>query len=219
MNSVALWIVGMDKLLFAWVRETFGNPVIDFMSVYMSNLYFWTPLLVFLMVAVLMVPQKAPALNLLYGLGALVLSYQAAFMVTQLVGQPAPYVIEMITERQALPVTPPDNYIFSNYDFSFPDWEMAALTAMLMFANSRLRLNGQRLSLWFWVAMMLMGFMRVLAGHAYPYDVAAGWLLGRIVGWLMVVFAKNMDIVLNPPKVAAPVEVATPDEGSNQLEQ
>lgn len=214
MDSVALWILGMDKLLFAWVRETFGNPVFDYLSVYLSNIYFWTPALVFLMVSVLMIPQKAPALNLLYGLGAVVLSYQAAFLLMQIVGQPAPYVIEMITERASLPVSPPDSYVFSNFDFSFPDWEMAALTALLMFSKSRLRINGQKLSIWFWVMLMMVGFMRVLSGHAYPYDIAAGWLLGRMVGWLMVMFARNMDIVLNPQKEGLNTTVREPSEES-----
>lgn len=198
MGSIGHAIYAFDKRLFAWIRTSLGGESLDGFSAYASNLYFWTPFLIFLLVLLLNTHKRSFFLNVLYSLGTIVLSFQAAFLLAHIFAQPAPYAVEMILHNLVLPATPPDSYILTTDDYSFPDWETAAMTAALFFVRGRVKRLAGRFPRALWLPVLIFGFFRVYAGHAYPYDTSAGWLLGCVVGWILLVFARNMDVVLNP---------------------
>jgi|GEM_PF-2986104 membrane-associated phospholipid phosphatase len=199
MEGAFTWLVGLDKVLFMYLRALLGGPWVDSVVPYLGNFFLWMPLVAFLIVAVVSAPgQRMAGLNLLYGTGALVLSFQICFMLSNWVAQPAPYVVEAILGHPALPSSPPEGYVFTNHDYSFPDWETASLSALLLFSRRRLSDFGIYLGKWVWISIAIIGISRVLAGYAYPYDVVGAVIVGWVVGWAMLVFARNMELVTSP---------------------
>ena len=202
MGSIGHAIYAFDKQLFAWIRYQFGNETLDVLSAYFSNFYFWMPFLVFLFVYFIRTQTRGVALNVLYAFGTIVLSFQAAFLLSQLFAQPAPYVMELILRQVVLPASPGENYVLTTDDYSFPDWETAAITAALLFTRIRVRKAGHRFPKRMMLFVAVFAFFRVYAGHAYPYDILGGILLGGLVSLILNVFASNIDFVIGSPKQA-----------------
>lgn len=215
MGSLAQAIYDFDKQVFAWIREHLGGGILDEVLVYVGNLYFWTPLIIFMMVLLYRSAARGRALNILYSLGAIVLAYQSGFLLSFLFQQPAPYVVELILRDIRLPG-------FQNVTaYSFPDWPTAALTALIAFSRFRVRLSGGYFPAGMMVAVLVMGFCRVHAGNAYPYDILGGWVLGHGVAWILRLFSRNLDLIINPDAAtaAAPDEVKAEDAKSSDEQQ
>lgn len=200
MGSIGQAIYLLDKAIFAWLRTTFGSETLDNVLVYIGNFYFWTPLLIFLAVVLYTSRGKGAALNLLYGVGTVVLSYQAGFLLSYLFKQPAPYVIEHILHSNTLPA-------FQNeYSYSFPDWPTAAICSAIAFCRHRVRSAGAYFPQGLMFLVWIMAFSRVYSGYAYPYDILAGWLLGLGIAFLLRMLAQNMDLVIKAPQAVSSTE-------------
>jgi membrane-associated phospholipid phosphatase len=192
MGSIGQAIYALDKRIFYGIRAGFGTEFLDSILVYLGNLYFWTPLIVFLMVLLVNATARGSAMNVLYGLAAIVLAYQSGFLLSYFFGQPAPYVVEHLAYNVQLPG-------FQNvYAFSFPDWATAALTALIVFTRFRVRSAGGYFPRFMMLAVVVLGFCRVHAGNAYPYDVLGGYMLGQGVALILRLFARNLDLILYP---------------------
>lgn len=192
MGSIGQRIYQFDKELFAAIRQGFAGDFWDGVLVYVGSLYFWTPLIVFLMVLLYRASERGRALNVLYGLGAIVLAYQSGYLLSYVFHQPAPYVVEHLLHNVQLPA------FRNSYAFSFPDWPTAALTAVVAFTRFRVRFSGGYFPKGMMVAVLLMAFCRVHAGYAYPYDVIGGWVLGQCVAFILRLFSRNLDLILSP---------------------
>lgn len=205
MGSIAQHIFDFDKHLFAWIRVRFGGGVLDETLGYVANLYFWMPLIVFLMVLLYNSSARGRWLNLLYGLGAIVLAYQSGFLLSMLFHQPAPYVVEHLAHNQQLPG-------FQNYiAYSFPDWPTAAIVALIAFTRFRVRANGGFFPAGMMGFVLILGFCRVFAGNAYPYDVLGGWALGHGVAFILRLFSRNLDLVMHPTPEDVKAAAEAPD--------
>ena len=205
MGSIAQRIFDFDKDLFAWIRAQFGGGILDDTLGYVANLYFWMPLIVFLMVLLYHSSTRGRWLNFLYGLGAIVLAYQSGFLLSLLFHQPAPYVVEHLAHNQQLPG-------FQKFiTYSFPDWPTAAMVALILFTRFRVRASGGFFPSGMMGFVLILGFCRVFAGNAYPYDVLGGWALGHGVAFILRLFSRNLDLVMHPSPEAVKAEAAAPE--------
>jgi membrane-associated phospholipid phosphatase len=200
MGSIGQRIYLFDKELFGAIRRGFGSEFWDGVLVYVASLYFWTPLIIFLLVLLYNASERGRALNVLYGLGAIVLAYQSGYLLSYIFHQPAPYVVEHLVHNIQLPA------FRNSYAFSFPDWPTAALTAVIAFTRFRVRFSGGFFPKGMMVAVLVLGFCRIQAGYAYPYDILGGWVLGQAVAFILRLFSRNLDLILSP-EAAAPAVV------------
>lgn len=96
-------------------------------------------------------------------------------------------------------------------DTSFPSAHAAntaALTLLAMMFWPRLRRG-------LWALPLLVGWSRVYVGKHYPLDVAAGWLLGLILGWCMWLVwkraAMRLKLAVLPDDLYRPFLLPPPD--------
>ncbi|MCG2585421.1 phosphatase PAP2 family protein [Massilia sp. TS11] len=157
----------MNTALFFWIHQWRGewlDRLVVFGSVVGEA---WNGLI--LLAVLLLVPRwrvllrsYVPAYALM---GALSLGMKRAF------AMPRP---PQALGAQVHPVGPiPDS-------FSFPSGH-AMFAAMLLTWLWPLATRGQRALLLGWA--LFIGFARVNVGAHFPVDVAAGWLIGGLVGW------------------------------------
>lgn len=177
----------VDQQIFLWFREHFQSPFTDDWSLWLGNVYLWTPLLVFLGFLVYMQRPQRGLTNLLFAVACLILSYQAAFLLSFFIAMPAPYVVEHLTGGQQLPG------FRDIYLLSFPDWTIAAFIGGVSFVQFRL-LKYRRMAFLLWAtALLIISFFRIMAGNAYPSDIIFGIFVGSIFGWVFNRFIVHFD--------------------------
>jgi len=73
------------------------------------------------------------------------------------------------------------NWLISNNDFSFPSGHAALFFAMAM----AVYFYNKKLGFWFFVAAILMGLSRIIAGVHYPSDIIGGATIGILTAYLV----------------------------------
>lgn len=177
----------VDQQIFLWFREHFQSPFTDGWSLWLGNVYLWTPLLIFLGFLVVMQRPQRGLSNLLFALACLIISYQAAFLLSFFIALPAPYVVEHLTGGPQLPA------FRDIYLLSFPDYSIAAFMGGMVFVQFRL-LRFRKLAFVLWgTALLAIAFFRIMAGNAYPSDIVFGILVGSVFGWVFNRFIVHFD--------------------------
>lgn len=188
MNSIGEMINGLDRSLFEALQTWLGQGAFAERMFFVGNLYFWTPLFAFLAVLLYQMEPRRGAWNILFGFGVFVLSYQAATVLSVMIGQPAPYVFAAL-EGVKMPA------FVEVVHFSLPDWATAALTGSIVFVGHRIRSHGGHMP---WIVFLLPIFFclgRILPGYAFPLDALTGILIGSFVGFLFNKLAQNFEVV------------------------
>lgn len=179
----------LDLALFEGIQNWLGGGSFAFRMVYVGSLYFWMPFFAFLAVAVFQASPRRGAWNIFFGLACFVLAYQAATLISVLVGHPAPYVFAAL-EGVRMPAFQEVVY------FSLPDWAPASLVATMTFALRRCRGYGLSLSRFLWLIPAFFVLARILPGYAYPLDALTGVLIGAGMGYLVDKLAQNFGVVM-----------------------
>lgn len=84
------------------------------------------------------------------------------------------------------------NQLIVNNYFSFPSGHAALFFAMA----TAIFFYNRKWGLWFFVAAILMGFSRVIAGVHYPSDIIGGAVIGILTSYLIFLVAEK-----NSPKL------------------
>ena len=190
MSGIGKFIYDFDQGTFHRIQDLFGSSFADTWMVYIGNLYFWTPVFAFALVALYLSKPKSGMLNLLFAAGSFVLAYQAASLLGRLFGRHAPFLTQEIFLLRPIPPTTNDTV------FSLPDWAMAAFVALLFFAHMRVRESRRPFPVIVWSLLVVPIIARIYAGYSYPLDIIFGILLGIVIGQFMVHFARNVEIVM-----------------------
>lgn len=73
------------------------------------------------------------------------------------------------------------NQLISNNNFSFPSGHAALFFAMAM----TIYFYNKKWGLWFFVASILMGLSRIIAGVHYPSDIIGGAVIGILTSYIL----------------------------------
>lgn len=94
---------------------------------------------------------------------------------------------------------------------SFPSAHAANTAAIAVLAS----LLWPRLRRGLWALPVLVGWSRVYLGKHYPLDVAAGWLLGALLGWCCWLawrrIAQRLRLPVQPDELYRPFLLPPPD--------
>lgn len=168
----------VDQSILDWLHGHFQGTGLDHFSLFGGNVYFWSPVLVFLAFLLFMQHPKRGLTHLLFALASLILSYQASFLLSYFLALPAPYVLQHLNGGPQLPAFQ-DTYLLS-----FPDWSIAAFMGGVQFIQFRL-VAHRRLALLVWIPVLLaICFFRLHSGIAYPSDLLFGMVIGTLFGWV-----------------------------------
>ncbi|MEM7037954.1 MAG: hypothetical protein AAF570_13305, partial [Bacteroidota bacterium] len=188
--GIGKMIYDFDMGSFEGIQRLFGSEFADNWMIYVGNLFFWTPLFVFVLVMLFRAKREVRWLNLLFAAGSFVLSYQCAILLGRMFARPAPFHVESLFLLRPIPELSIHNM------YSLPDWAIAATFATLLFSHVRIRAAGQPFPIILWSVLVIPVIARIYAGYAYPVDIILGMILGIIIGQFMVHFARNVEIVM-----------------------
>ncbi len=179
-----------DQQLFNWFHRNYvGSWTGDFL-VYLANPFFWTPLWAFLAIYIVLNRTKRSGWYLFFGFGTYVVTYQAAYVLSVLIGRMPPY-FDVYQAR---------GFELAAYSFpyfpSMPDWASASLYATIAYAAGMGKTLGYKLPRPVWWILAIFFLARVVPGFAYPLDVALGYLLGAAMAFLFVKLAQNLPLVM-----------------------
>lgn len=82
------------------------------------------------------------------------------------------------------------NQLITNNGLSFPSGHAALFFAMAM----AVYFFNKKIGGWFFVAAILMGLSRIIAGVHYPSDIIAGAIIGILSAYLIFYFSKKLKI-------------------------
>ena len=80
-----------------------------------------------------------------------------------------------------------NGWFYSDSEWSFPSGHAAFFFAMA----TAIYLHNKKWGVWFFIAAILMNISRIVAGAHYPSDILGGAIVGIVVGYLVVYFAKK----------------------------
>lgn len=178
---------GIDQGIFQWMQDSLRGEWMDSISIYTSNVFFWTPFLVFAAFLLYMTHEKKGPGNLFFAVAAIIISYQASFLISYFIRLPAPYVVEHLAAGNRLPA-------FQDvYMLSLPDWSFAAFVGGVTYLVIRLPRHKTLIRSAGIFIGVLIAFSRMYAGYAYFFDEMGGLLTGMFFGWAFTRFARHLD--------------------------
>ena len=179
-----------DKAIFNWLQETMLAEWLGEESVYLGNVYFWTPFFIFLGAMMLQAKRSRAGWNVFFALGTVIVAYQAAFLLSMFLRHPAPYYFAIKNEI----VLPAFRF---DVQYSLPDWPMTTFFALFTFINKRLRKYRSPLPIYVWLAVPLFVLFRLLPGYAFPIDLLTSIVLGHLIAFPMIKLAEGVDVILD----------------------
>lgn len=179
----------IDQAIFLWFQDHFRTEGLDHLSILLANVYFWTPVLIFLVFLLYMQNPQKGITHFFFALASLVLSYQAAFLLSYFIGLPAPYVVEHFNGGPQLPA------FQETFLLSFPDWSIAAFWGGSMFIIRRIRTNKRLVISISILTFLIIAFFRIYAGYAFFSDILFGTLVGIVFGWIFSRFLIHFDYI------------------------
>lgn len=96
--------------------------------------------------------------------------------------RPRPFLV-----LQAHKLISNSDWFYSDKEWAFPSGHSAFFFAMA----TAIYLYNKKWGIWFFVAAILMNISRIVAGVHYPSDILGGAIVGIVVGYLVVYFAKK----------------------------
>ena len=187
--GIGEYVYEADKALFNWLQHTMVADWLGGSSVYLGNVYFWTPFFVFCGVLVIMANPKRGGWNVFFALGTVIVAYQASVLLSSFLRHPPPYYFAAM-EGIRLPA------FTVEATFSLPDWPMAAFFGLFAFLKGRLRRYRRPFPRILWLGPILFLFFRLLAGYAYPVDLLTSILIGFFMAFLMGKLAEGVDMLM-----------------------
>lgn len=184
-------IFRFDIQFFNWIHRNYVGAWTEQFFVFMGNPFFWMPLWTFLGILLAFAKPKRALWHIFFGFGAYVISYQAAYVISMMVGRMPPY--QVIYEARGWQMAA---YSFPYFP-SMPDWASASIAALICYAIGMGRHLGIYIPKLIWVILPVFTIARVVPGYAYPLDTIAGYILGWLLGFLFVKIAKNLPYVMN----------------------
>lgn len=175
--------------MFLWLRSQVEDTGWEDFFYYASDLIAWTPLFIFIGVLMTYSRPRGAGWNVFFGLGALILSIQAAQILGAILVDPAPYVVEYIRIDAVLPAYNP---ILS---YSLPDAGCSGLAGLIVFALMRFSPNYRQIGRFLILLPFLFAIARVCSGYCYPSHALLGIILGTLVGFLLSRVIRNFEVV------------------------
>ncbi len=188
-SSIGEFVYETDKAIFNWLQETFLADWFGTHGVYLGNIYFWTPLFVFLGALLVQVKPGRGGWNVFFALGTAIVTYQASVLLSSFLKHPPPYYFAAL-EGIRLPA------FQLEATFSLPDWPMACFFGLFVFLRSRMKRYRRSIHPLFWLAPLFFFFFRMIAGYAFPVDLLTSVILGHFIAFLMGKMAEGVDIIL-----------------------
>ncbi len=170
-------LLALDQRLFMFLNGEFTNGFLDWFMPFITDAKTWLPFVLlawFLMICRGGKRLRVLALALLLSVGGTDLF--CARVVKKAVGRTRPCSLEQTDGfrcRLLLPV---------KTSKSFPSNHSANTAA---FAVVTLMICGFKAGLPLLVLAFLVGYSRIYVGVHFPLDVAAGWLFGTLIAWLI----------------------------------
>ena len=175
-----------DQDLLYFIQSLFDSWWMDSVALLGGNIYFWTPLIIFLIALLYLSSPKTSWAHLLFGIGSIVIAYQLCYLLAIVFKRPPPYLIEQIMGGHEV------TFFHNEYSYSFPDWAVASFTSVLLFTYLSLKEEYKSIVPFFTTFLFIMGFFRMIDGLCYPIDFVAGILVGIGTGLFMARFSKSM---------------------------
>jgi len=170
-------LIALDQRLFMFLNGEFTCGFLDWFMPFITDAKTWLPFVLlawFLMICRGGKRLRVLALALLLSVGGTDLF--CARVVKKTVGRARPCSLEQTDSfrcRLLLPV---------KTSKSFPSNHSANTAA---FAVVTLMICGFRAGLPLLILAFLVGYSRIYVGVHFPLDVAAGWLFGALIAWLI----------------------------------
>lgn len=199
-------ITGFDRQLFMLLNSGLTSGLLDWFMPFITNAQTWMPFVLlvwFVMMARGGKRLRVLALALLLSVGFTDLF--CARVVKPVVGRTRPCSLEQNEAfrcRLLLPLKTsrsfPSNHSANTAAFAMTAWAICGLQAGLPLA----------------VLAFLVGWSRVYVGVHFPLDVAAGWLIGALIAWVVsrVVLKR-----LPPEEPVTPAVESSPDSNGLNL--
>lgn len=189
-NGIGEFVYETDKALFYWLQDTLLAQWMGSWGVYLGNIYFWTPVFIFLLLLMILNRPHRGSWNVFFALGVVVVTYQASVILSGFISHPPPYYFYAL-EGIRLPAFQVEA------TYSLPDWPMAAFYALFSLIRIRMKSQRNRMPVYFWLAPVLFFLFRLLAGFAFPVDLLTSVILGAFIAFLMARLADGVDVLLD----------------------
>ncbi len=169
LNTLLLW----DKHLFLWLNTQCHSPFLDSLFVFITTKNNWViPGSIALLLLVIKQKKRSAGVILLLLIGILISDQISSGVLKPLVGRWRP--CKTLEGFRLL--------VACGGRWSFPSSHAAnaaVVATILSWQFPRWR--------WIWVLVAgLIGFSRIYVGVHYPLDVIAGWILGGLIGIIVV---------------------------------
>lgn len=195
--SIGEFVYTTDKAIFNWLQDTLLADLLGAPSVYLGNIYFWTPFFIFIGALMVQSMIRRGGWNVFFALGTVIVAYQASVLLGSFLRHPPPYYFAAL-EGDLLPAFQMD------YSFSLPDWPMATFFGLISYVAIRMRRYRKPLPWVLWLAPFLFLLFRMLSGSAFPVDLLTSIILGHFIAFLMGKLSEGVDVILEgeePPPV------------------
>ncbi len=165
----------LNQAIFNYLFSLSRYPIVAKGALFFSYHLVFAAIAMLVIWAVFIAPRKVYSLALMFFAGGG--AWVAASLLKKIFVIERPYV----TLQNILPV-------LKIPSFSFPSGHAASIAGLAVAVYS---LNP-KLGVVLFIMAILTGLSRIVLGVHYPTDVLAGWILGAVIGWLVVFLLKKI---------------------------
>ena len=195
--SLIAFLKRLDKIFFLLINHDSSHSYLDPVMLFVQNPWSWIPLYIFIAWYLVKKAGRKGWQFIFFSLICVVVTACTGTVLQNLFARPLPsYDLELKSLVRHL--------VSNDGVYSFP-----SLTAATYFGLATcwfwliLKYTGRRWN-WLWIWAGLAGYAQIYAGREFPSDVAAGAILGILVGTMMAKAAEFFQAFkYNPRKLFA----------------
>jgi len=178
MADLLQFLQHIDKAVFYWVNTHLANSYLDYIMVWVTRKQNWYfPGGVLWVLLMWKGGKKGRFLGLLVIAGIILADQISSSILKPFVGRLRP--CKVLDDFRLL--------VHCGGKYSFPSSHASNIAAI-----GSLFIGFYRKWMPIWVILIfVIGISRIYVGVHYPFDVLGGWLLGVMIGWLLITFSRR----------------------------